>query len=68
MYGRGAALCEASEFLAPKRARGAWCGAYALGTLTLARFRAHPRGPEASLRVFYQASMSILLDIIEQTE
>ena len=54
MFGRGAALCEASEFLAPKRARGAWCGFNPVGKLPPARFRAHPRGPEAFLRVFYQ--------------
>ena len=52
LYGRGAALCEASEFLAPKRARGAWCGFNPVGKLPPARFRAHPRGPEAFLRVF----------------
>ena len=40
LIGRGAALCEASEFLAPKRACGAWCGEYALGKLPPARFRA----------------------------
>ena len=62
MYGRGAALCEASEFLAPKRARGAWCGFNPVGKLPPARFRAHPRGPEA---YSIKASTSILLDIIE---
>ena len=48
---RGSPL-RGAEFLAPKRACGAWCGAYALGTLPPARFLAHPGGPEAFLRVF----------------
>ena len=63
LFGRGAALREASEVLAPKRACGTRCGAYALGTLTLARFRAHPRG--IPTRIYHKASRSILLVIIE---
>ena len=67
LYGRGAALCEASEFLAPERACGAWCGIYSVGKPPPARFWARPRGPEAFLRIKFsiKASRSILLVIIE---
>ena len=68
MYGRGAALCEASEFLAPKRARGAWYHGAASILWESSRRLVSGRIPGA-LRHSYaysiKASTSILLDIIE---
>ena len=58
LFGRGAALREASEFLAPgaKHASKAcsWDSVCCYSLVKLpppARFRAHPRGSEAFLRV-----------------
>ena len=67
LFGRGAALCEASEFLAPKRAYGGLVCLTIPGNAPAGSFPGASRGPGGiPTRISIKTSRSILLVIIEK--